>query len=315
LKSCTLKSRPLKKIAFIVRGTLKNPDKFRAGISYVFQSEFEIFLKFTRRSGHAIEIVEQLAEQGIDYLVAVGGDGTLSEVVNGLMLAPAEARERIVLVAFPRGSGNDFSRTAGKIKSLEHLHRCIKNNQTRMIDVVKATWQQNGIDMIRYYDNSFDIGLGGLVCKLVNRSGKHWGSNFTYFSTIIKSFLTFKRIPVELISDSYTFQGKVLLLVLNNGKYFGSGLCVAPNAQIDDGLINLVIARKINITQFLRYIPELKKGKAIKHREVIYGKLSSCTVTSPMTDCPIEMDGEVIGQVPLKIEIVPHATKLLKIES
>jgi diacylglycerol kinase (ATP) len=305
----------LKKIAFIVRGTLKHPDRFRAKISKIFGKEFGIELKFTRRSGHAIEIVEKLAEQGVDYFIAVGGDGTLSEVVNGLMLAQEEIRQHAILVAFPRGSGNDFSRTTGKIKSLEHLYQCIKMDQTQKLDVVKASWQQNGHEMVRYYDNSFDIGLGGLVCRFVNRSGKRWGSNFTYISTIVKSFLWFKRIPVELTSDSFNFKGKVLLLVLNNGRFFGSGLCIAPNASVNDGLIDMVIARKINISQFLRFIPELKKGHVIKHREVIYGQLTSCTLASTATDCPIEMDGEVIGQVPLKIQIIPNATNMLKIES
>ena len=77
-----------------------------------------------------------------------------------------------------------------------------------MLDVVKTTFQQDGKTVTRYYDNSFDIGLGGLVCKYVNRSGKRWGSNFTYFSTIVKSFLLFKSIPVELKSEHFNFKGK-----------------------------------------------------------------------------------------------------------
>lgn len=303
----------MKKIAFIVRGTLKHPDRFRAGISKIFQNDFEVILKFTRHQNHAIEIVEKLLEEGIDYLVAVGGDGTMSEVVNGLMLAPSQARERVILVAFPRGSGNDFSRTAGKIKSLEHLYRCIKQEKTQMLDVVKTSFEQNGESIVRYYNNSFDIGLGGLVCQYVNRSGKRWGSNFTYFSTIVKSFLLFKRIPVELKSDGFNFKGRVLLLVLNNGKYFGSGLCIAPDARLDDGLVNVVIARKINISQFLRYVPQLRYAKKLKHREVIYHQLSKCTIECQTDCCPIEMDGEVIGRTPIQIEVIPRAIKLLMI--
>jgi diacylglycerol kinase family enzyme len=135
------------------------------------------------------------------------------------MLAPAEFREKVILVAFPRGSGNDFSRTTGKIKSLEHLHRSIKKSEVTRLDIIKASYNDNGKTLTRYYDNSFDIGLGGLVCKYVNRSGKRWGSNFTYFSTIVQAFLKFKRIPVELKSDGFNFKGKVLLLVLNNGNF------------------------------------------------------------------------------------------------
>jgi diacylglycerol kinase family enzyme len=98
----------LKRIAFIVRGNLKNPDTFRSNITKYFQSEFEVFLKFTRHNGHAVEIVHELLENGIDYMIGVGGDGTFSEVVNGYMRTSQQKRINTILVAFPRGSGNDF---------------------------------------------------------------------------------------------------------------------------------------------------------------------------------------------------------------
>jgi diacylglycerol kinase (ATP) len=305
----------LKKIAFIVRGNLKDPDKFRASISKYFQSEFDVYLKFTRHKGHAIDIVEELMEQGLDYLVGVGGDGTFSEVVNGYMLAPPEARKRTVLAAYPRGSGNDFSRSAGKVQSMEHLYELIKKGETSPLDLVEARYHENGEPRVRYYDNSFDIGLGGLVCQFMNKSGKTWGSNFTYFYNILRSFLFFKRIPVELTSEELNFKGEVLLIALNNGRYFGSGLGIAPDAKLDDGKINVVIARKINIVQFLFFMPKLKNAKHIHISELFYHEISKCTLTSTQKNCPIEMDGEVIGSVPIQIEVKKHAARIVKIET
>ncbi len=303
----------MKKIAFIVRGNLKEPDKFRASISKYFQSEFDVYLKFTRRRGHAIQIVEELMEQGLDYLVGVGGDGTFSEVVNGYMLAPPEARKRTILAAYPRGSGNDFSRSAGKVQSMEHLYELIKKGETTPLDLVEARYHVKGEQKVRYYDNSFDIGLGGLVCQFMNKSGKTWGSNFTYFYNILWSFLFFKRIPVELTSDELNFKGNVLLIALNNGRYFGSGLGIAPNAKLDDGKVNVVIARKISIVQFLFFMPKLKSAKHIRISELFYHEISQCTITSTKKDCPIEMDGEVIGNVPIQIEVKKHAAQIIKI--
>jgi len=303
----------LKKIAFIVRGNLKDPDKFRANISRYFQNEFDVYLKFTRRRGHAIQIVEELMEQGLDYLVGVGGDGTFSEVVNGYMLAPPEARKRTVLAAYPRGSGNDFSRSAGKVQSMEHLYELIKKGETTPLDLVEARYHENGEQKVRYYDNSFDIGLGGLVCQFMNKSGKTWGSNFTYFYNILRSFLFFKRIPVELTSDELNFKGNILLIALNNGRYFGSGLGIAPDAKLDDGKVNVVIARKITIAQFLFFMPKLKNAKHIRISELFYHEISQCTITSTHKNCPIEMDGEVIGTVPIQIEVKKHAARIIKI--
>lgn len=304
----------MKKIAFIVRGNLKNPDKFRANITRFFQSEFDVYLRFTRRPGHAVLLVEELMEQGLDYLVGVGGDGTFSEVINGYMLAPAEARQRTILAAFPRGSGNDFSRTAGKVESMEHLYQLIKSRKTAPLDLIETRFVENNQQKTRYYDNSFDIGLGGLVCQFMNASGKTWGSTFTYYYNILRSFILFKRIPVELQSDEFHFKGQVLILVLNNGKYFGSGLGIAPDASLSDGKINVVIARNVNILQFLFYTTLLRKAKRIPSKEVFYHEVSQCTLTSSASFCPIEMDGEVVGNVPIGIRVIKHAAQMVKIE-
>jgi len=303
----------LKKIAFIVRGNLKDPDKFRSNITHFFRTEFEIYLRFTRRSGHAIEIVHELIDKGLDYIVGVGGDGTFSEVVNGFMQADEVHRKKTVLIAFPRGSGNDFSRTAGKITSMEHLYQVIKNNGVKPLDIVQVNYVEEGEEKQRFYDNSFDIGLGGLVCKFMNNSGKTWGSNFTYFYNILRSFLLFKRIPVEVSGPDLNFTGRVLLIAVNNGKYFGSGLGISPDAEMDDGIANVVIARNINILQFLLYMPRLKKSKKLNIKELFYHEISECTITSSVHDCPIEMDGEVVGCVPITIKVLKHAAKTLTI--
>ncbi len=303
----------MKKIAFIVRGNLREPDKFRSNITRYFQNEFEVFLKFTRRSEHAIEIVSDLVNHELDYLVGVGGDGTFSEVVNGYMRAPEKLRKKTVLIAFSRGSGNDFSRTAGRVESMEHLYQVIKKNEIVPLDIVQAKYFEDRQEQIRYYDNSFDIGLGGLVCKFMNTSGKTWGSNFTYFYNIIRSFFLFKRIPVEVTSPELNFKGNVLLIAVNNGKYFGSGLGISPDAQLDDGKANVVIARNINILQFLFFMPRLKKCKRINIKELFYHEISECTISSTMADCPIEMDGEVVGRVPLNLKVLKHAANILRI--
>ncbi len=311
--SITNKQIILKKIAFIVRGNLKKPDQFRANISRYFHSNYNVFLKFTRHAGHAIDIVSaMIEEEQVDYIVGVGGDGTFSEVVNGYMKVPVEKRKHVILAAFPRGAGNDFSRSTGAIQSVEHLHDMIERNKWINLDLGKVSYQNGEDQMIRYFDNSFDIGIGGLVCKYVNVSRKTWGSNFTYIYNILRAFLSFKRIPVKVVADNFSFEGEALLVSINNGKYFGSGLCVAPDAKLDDGEANVLIARKINILQFIWYVRYLRKAKPIIHPEVFYHRLSSCTIESEMRNNPIEMDGEVVGQTPLKIEILKHAARLLK---
>lgn len=303
-----------KKIAFIVRGNLKQPDKFRANITKHFQNEFEVYLRFTRRIGHAIDIVDELLEVNkVDYVIGVGGDGTFSEVINGYMKAPEEIRNNVTLAAFPRGAGNDFSRSAGIVKSMEHLYAVIKKGDIQKLDLVEASYKHNGKNITRYYDNSFDIGLGGLVCQFVNKSGKTFGSNFTYLTNILRSFFNFKRIPLKIESNGFNFQGNVLIAVFNNGKFFGSGLNIVPDAVLDDGKINVLVARKINILQFLWHIPKLKRGTRINHPEIFYGELSECHISSEKENCPMEFDGEVVGKLPINLKVIKHAATLIRV--
>ncbi len=305
----------MKKIAFIVRGNLRKPNQFRYNISKYFQEEFEVFLKFTRSRGHAIAIVDELLEvDHVDYIVGVGGDGTFSEVINGYMLAPKSIREKVVLVAFPRGRGNDFVRTAGTISDMAHLYDSIKANKTQKLDLVEVRFKEHGKELVKYYNNSFDVGLGGLVSRFVNKSGKRWGSNLTYFVNIVRGFLSYKPIPLKLTSPGFNFEGKALILALNNGKFFGSGLGIAPDAKLDDGKVNLFLAKKINVFEFVKFYPWLKKGKYIQHKELVYGELTECTIESPLDDCPVEMDGEVVGSIPLKLKVLKHAAKVLKVK-
>lgn len=249
----------------------------------------------------------------MDYIIGVGGDGTFSEVVNGYMQVPEILRKNIVLAAFPRGAGNDFARSTGSIKSMDHLYQLVQKQETTPLDLVQIKYNENGEERIRYYDNSFDIGMGGLVCKYVNVSNKTWGSNFTYFYNIVKAFVSFKRVPVEVDADQFQFKGNVLLISVNNGKYFGSGLCIAPNAKIDDGIADVLIARKINVFQFLMHLPALRKGNEIINDEIFYHKLTQCTIRSSQVNCPMELDGEVVGNTPLALRVIKHAAKILKV--
>ncbi len=301
----------MKKIAFIIRGNLKNPGQFRERVSTLFNPEFDATIKFTRTKGHAINIVYDLLQKGVDYIVAVGGDGTLNEVINGCMQATPEQRAAVVLAVYPRGAGNDFTRTTGRFNSLQQLHKAIHQPKIKKIDLIKARFFQNTEALVRYYDNSFDIGIGGVVCQHVNRSNKTFGSTLTYLLNTMWAFLTIRRISVKLTAPGFSFEGRVLELVVNNGRYYGSGLCITPDARIDDGLANVVIARNVNLLQFLWFIPRLKRGQKIEHPEVFYHTLSECLIESANAEVPMEFDGEVLGSLPLTLKVIPGAVKLL----
>lgn len=311
-KSLLMTTDIKKKIAFIVRGNLKNLKLFQTNISRYFKPNFEVLVYFTQAKGDAELIIKDLLHRfTIDFIISVGGDGTFNEIVNGLMGVPGLIKQP-VLAVFPRGAGNDFARSAGIIESMEHLYTAIESSNTQLIDIIQVRYQENGYDQIRYYHNSFDIGLGGLACQLVNKSKKTWGSNFTYIFSTMKSFIRFKRIALEIEANDFYFNDKVLIAVFNNGKYFGSGIGIAPEADLNDGMINLVIARKINILQFIWFLPQLRKCVPLKHREILYHQTDQCTIKSTQTACPMEFDGEVTGNLPIQLKVIREAVKLIK---
>lgn len=302
----------MKKVAFIVRGTIKKPDVFRSNISRLFNRDFDVILKFTRHQGHAIPIVKELMEAGLDYLVPVGGDGTFSDVINAYMSFPLEIRSKTVIIPFPRGTGNDFTRTLGRVNNMDELYYCITNKTPFWVDAVHTSWiNDDGSPGERFYNNSFDVGLGGVVSEMMNKSNKHWGSNLTYIINIVNGFIRFKRPVVEVISDDLSFKREVLLVSFANGKYFGSGLCIAPDASLTDGRVSVTIVGKVSVVTFLKNLNRLKKGLHIKHREVSYHSLSSCTINPISGRIPMEFDGEVTGNLPLKLTVIPNGIQVL----
>jgi YegS/Rv2252/BmrU family lipid kinase len=257
---------------------------------------------------HAIALAKQATEKGCDYLVAVGGDGTLHEVVNGMMQTKIPTNYYPAIGLLPYGSANDFARTAGISNSIEDLFALIQSKTSQKLDLGKIVLQQP--QEIRYFINIAGVGLGAEVAQSLARSSSGLGPRFNYYKHILKGFLSYEKKEVRCTSGTWEWQGKLLLMAVAKGRYFGNAICIAPDAQLTDGQFQVAIFGDLSLWDYLKNLGKLKKGVRINHPEVSYYKANEVLLESKEA-CGIEADGEYVGLAPATISIVPKVIRFV----
>ena len=287
----------------------------RESIVHCFRSEFQVEIRKSTLENSFQELTTNAINKGVDYLILVGGDGSVNEGVNGYFDADSELRKKVILGVYPAGSGNDFSKSLGVENNLEQLLLLVKNYSFKKIDV--GLMHFNNVDNTpgkRYFINIADIGIGGYVANKISDSKKRLGGDFTYTKALIQSFFKYKKQIVRLTSQDYNWTGRMMSICMANGKYFGSGMCIAPDAKLSDGKMQLVIIGEVSLYDYLKNITKIKKGHKVIHKEVEYAFAEKCEIVAVDNPCPIDMDGEYVGTTPLKTEIISNQLKMLLID-
>ena len=264
--------------------------------------------------GHAIELAKQAAEDGYDLVVAVGGDGTVHEVVNGLMQVEAEKRPALGVV--PIGSGNDFAHINKIPESPNQAMALALSGETSFIDLALMT-DENGRQ--EYMDNTLGIGFDAIVTIRTHRLPIVRGF-MMYLTAVIQTILlNAKPMHMKMESEDKKWDKDVFMLVLANGPREGGGFTMAPAARPDDGILDYMIADNISRLMQLRMVPEFMKGTQGRFSEVELGQFKKLSLTSehPLY---IHIDGEIYTSFGsnlrgLSIEVVPDALKVVKLEA
>lgn len=259
---------------------------------------------------HAIELARQAAEDGYDTVIAVGGDGTAHEVINGLMQVPAERRPKMGVV--PLGSGNDFAHAIGMNPSPEYALKQILEGKPRRIDIGVVEDEHNRRE---YWDNSLSIGFAGAV-TIYSHSLPVLRGFLMYFAAVVQTIIKhYDVLEVKITTESETWEDKVLMLAVCNGEREGGGFITAPGAKLDDGVFNFTIVKKISRPMMFRLIPEFMRGTQGRFKPVQMGQVKRMDVVSnrPLY---LHTDGEIFAGFTtdvrrLKIEILPQALEVL----
>ena len=278
------------------------------------QCNLEIFETLSRND--AITIASRAAEKYVDIVIAAGGDGTLNQVVNGILRGREKETKLPAIGLIPIGTGNDFARTAGIQCDANQLMDLIKEFAPRKIDVGSIRYtpfrdkvKKTGDDQ-RYFVNVADIGMGPMVVDKVLKSGRAWGHAAAYYKSIISTFFSYKPMVVNVSSPGWNWKGKLRSLAVANGRFYGHGLTIAPDAELDDRMFSIFICGNVSVLDFIWQTPTLRKGKFIALKDVHYKKAVSVNFTAD-APCMIEGDGEILGVLPAKISIVERQLDFL----
>ena len=270
---------------------------------------------FTRRRGHAGALVANALREGHSEIVAVGGDGTINEAVNGFFDARGPISPDAVLSFVTSGTGGDFKKAFGITENGLAAAERLKSAHVRAIDLGRVSFlTKDGEARTRYFANIGSFGLSGVIVDSVNRAviAKLLGGPFAFAFHSALGLLTYSGRAVRLIVDA-EFDEIVTIstVAVANGRVFGGGMRVAPNAKIDDGLFDVVIINNAPKRQMLKDMKLIYTGehlgnpnvRVVRGRKVVAAPVEQ-TRGRPVL---IDTDGEGVGRLPATFEILPRA--------
>lgn len=260
---------------------------------------------FTEKRGDAIVLVQQQIELGIRHFIAVGGDGTLNEVINGIFHQQQVDPLSMTVALIPVGTGNDWRRTFGVPLGYAEAALTIAEGKTFLQDVGRLEiTSATGEKTERFFANVAGIGYDALVASEVNRK-KDRGAHgpFTYFISLIDSLLRFTSAKMTLATDHETITTNVFSLGIGIGKYNGGGMKQLPDAIPDDGLFDITLVRKLSRWQVIAQIKNLYDGSFTRHKAVSCYRSKRVEVTASPAML-VEADGESVGVTPVSISII-----------
>lgn len=222
--------------------------------------------RVTKYANHALELARELVEKGYDQLLVLGGDGTLSEVINGIMRADIspEQRAKIQFGLMPRGTGNDWARFWGLNKDFKRsLHYFFEESKCQPLDVGCVTYWRNGIEHHRYFINSVGFGVDAVTCVEALPLKYYIGSHhINYLIGFLMAVFRHKPMPVNLTADGQVItKDKMFTMNIGNGPFSGGGMKQNPDADPRDGIFHSMFVSKPTFKQICKATPQLFSGK------------------------------------------------------
>ncbi len=278
----------------------------------LWESGYEFDTAFTEYPGHGTDLARQALYKGYRTIMSVGGDGTMNEIVNGFFDNGHPVNPDSRLAIFSRGTGCDLIRTLGINKGINDLLDILIRDEEKQLDAGSISFADNtGKTTDRYFLNVADIGIGAETANNVNKRSKLLKGFLSFMLGAVSTIITYKNKDFEvLIDDNVILNEKLNSIIVANGKYFGGGMKVAPDAEVDDGLFDIIIIGNLSKPETIASFPLIYKGEHISHPKVRCYRGKKVTVKSGGLGL-IEADGEIPGRYDAVFSILPKAIKVL----
>lgn len=291
------------KVAIIANGRSEKAIKL---LNELPEQNARIQIFRTEYSRHATELANLAIESGAELIIALGGDGTLSEVIQAFGMAHQMGLKLPLFSFVPCGSANDFARNFKSHYFIGELIQRAKSGQFQAVDIGQLQISEKN----RYFLNIADYGFGAEVARRVNETPSRFGSDVTFLDAATRAFMRAKKFSIELKIDELHWSGNALAVIFANGRSFGSGLIISPYAHVSSSYLNVIIIGEVSMLDYARNLPRVKLGKTIKHSGVHYFKAKSIELLS--SPPPImEADGEFIGNQVQGVSLIPSSIRLV----
>lgn len=256
--------------------------------------EYSFTVHETEYSGHASLIARELLQTEGKYIIVAGGDGTLNEAIQPLVGSSK------VMIPVPGGTGSDFCRTIG-MDSMDTAVETLRNGSVISCDTVLCRWRNNR----RYFLNILELGFGASVMERVN--SKTTRNDNVFRNSVLRQLISLHNYDLEITVDRRKIKIETPEVVIANGRFFGGGMKASPDSSIDDGILDIHIIGKLGRISLLRKFSGLMDGSYIHDQKVSNFEASEIVVRG---NCPVEMDGEVTGSLPLSMKVVQKSLLL-----
>lgn len=268
--------------------------------------------RFTSAPGDATAIARREAAAGRRLIIALGGDGTVSEVADGILGAEAGGATELGVIA--RGSGGDFNRTLGLPADPLAAARRVRDARVRVIDAGRARYvAHDGQPAVRHFVNVASFGFSSAVASRANASPKRFGARTAFLAALARTLLSYRNTDVWLATDAGPRERRrVLMVAAGNGCHFGAGMKICPDARLDDGALDVVAIGDFSRLEVLREVHRLYDGSHLALAKVssTRARTLEAAPADPAALVPIELDGETPGRLPASFEILPGALRV-----
>jgi YegS/Rv2252/BmrU family lipid kinase len=272
--------------------------------------EFEA--RFTKHPWHAAELVAEAIAQGFRQVVAVGGDGTAHEVVNGIFSQKTCPPEEVTFALLPVGTGNDWVKTHHIPRNFSRWLTCFQKGRTTFQDIGSLTFQSGGETQHRFFLNVAGLSYDGYVVKKTSEQSARLPSAIHYMWAMVRYLFAFRLPPARVIFDEKKLEGKFYTINIGICRYSGGGMQLVPQAVTDDGRLALTVARKIPKLMVLLSSPLFYLGKIGWHPQASLFTTEKVEV-EPLSEMPVyvEADGEYLGEAPVRVEVLKRKLKIV----
>lgn len=267
---------------------------------------------YTEGAGHAAELAKAAANADYRYLIAVGGDGTVNEVVNGIL--NSSGSHDTILGIVSAGTTCSFARSVGIPPDPVSSASLLISQNRLSIDVGVVEYKSKGQHLNRFFVNEADVGFGATVVEASKRLPTYFGRTINYLPHVlggVGSLLGYKNKRITLrVEEEAEDTCVCAMVVIANGSYFGGGMCIAPDAKPDDGLLDVIIFGDVKKAEMMKIWQMTYNGRHVSHDKVRARQIRSMTMQCD-EKILVEADGELLGEGPVSFSVLPSALSIV----